>query len=177
LYGSIRKLIRQDGGEWGMKRIAPVIVLSAFVVGMFGAAAAASDHFQLSATSEKAAARQYLSIVAPVNAAAAKFNSQANEWSDSTSDAEAEADAEPLISAVLKLNSKLKDDHWPKSSRSAIKILVRVDAALVKALRSLSSVNQTDLSSLFADFQRDQSNLGAAATIVRHDLGLPPVKD
>jgi hypothetical protein len=160
-----------------MKRIALVIVLSVLIfVGMFGVAAAVSDHFQISATKE-AAARQYLTIVAPVNAAAARFNSQANEWSDSTSDAEAEADAKPLIGAVLRLNSKLKDDRWPKSSRSAIKSLVSVDAALVKALRSLSSVNQTDLSSLFTYFQRDQSNLGAAATIVRHDLGLPPVKD
>jgi len=154
-----------------------MIMLSVFVVvGMFASAAAASDR-QLLAASKKADARQYLTIVAPVNVAAAKFNSQANEWSDSTSDAEAEADARPLITAVLKLNSKLKDDRWPKSSKSAIKTLVSVDTALVRALRSLSSVDQVDLSSLFSTFQRDQSDLGAAASLVRQDLGLPPVKD
>jgi hypothetical protein len=154
-----------------MKRMAPMIVLSgSMLLGMFGVAGAA-------AISQKAAARQYLTIVAPVNAAADKFNSQANEWSNSTTNAQAEADAKPLISAVLKLNSKLHNDRWPTSSRSAINALVSADAALIKALRSLSSVNQVNASSLISTFHRDQGDLGSAATMVRRDLGLRPVKD
>jgi len=166
-----------DSGRWGMKRIATVIGLSGLIsIGMFGAAGAESDHRHVSAISKKIAAKEYVSIVAPVNVAADRFNSQANEWSDSTTNAQAETDATPLIAAVLKLNSKLANGSWPASSGRAIKSLIKIDATLIGDLRSLSAVDNVDSSSVFATFRRDQGDLGAAATAVRHDLGLPAVK-
>jgi len=160
-----------------MKRIATVIGLSGLIsIGMFATAGAASSHRHLPAISKKVAAKEYVSVVAPVNVAAEGFASQANEWSDSTTNAQAETDAKPLIAAVLKLNSKLANGSWPPAARPAIKSLIKIDATLIGDLRSLSSVDNVNSSSLFGTFRRDQGDLGAAATAVRQDLGLPPVK-
>lgn len=126
--------------------------------------------------SKSSAAKQYLTIVAPVNAASRKFNSEASRWTSSTTDAQASSDAEPLIRAILKLNTQLSHDRWPASSMSDIKSLVSVDNALIAGLRSLATVNVENSSSVLATLQRDRSELGVAANRVRQDLGLTPVK-
>jgi hypothetical protein len=145
------------------------------LAGAPGAAGAALRPRHSAAISKEASAQQYLSIVSPLNAVADRFNNEANAWTSSTTNSQAENDAKPVMKAILKLNTELVDDHWPSSSKMDVKALITIDALLVGDFRSLSSANLADMSSVIANLQRDQSELGEAASRLRQNLGLPSV--
>lgn len=165
------------------------LALSAVVLAGIGLAAAlpaaASNHKTTTTTHPKrkkaaakgittaAAGKQYLALVAPVNATLSAFGTEANGWTDSTTNAQAEADAQPAISALNSLDGKLLSDKWPAADETDIKSLVTNIAPVTGDLQGLSSVNLLNGSSWEATFQRDASNFSAAVAIVRHDLGLP----
>jgi hypothetical protein len=149
-----------------MKRASIVVVLCGCLsLSMFGVAGA-------TAISKKGAAKQYLALVAPVNAAAGKLIKQINGWTDSTTHAKAETDAKPVIAVALKFDNELTTDSWPASAKSDVKALNKAVAPLVADLRALKSDNLQN-PSVLTTFERGLNALGAAATAVRYDLGLP----
>ena len=123
--------------------------------------------------SEKAAAKQYLAISVPLNAAANKLVNLVGGWTNKITNAKAGNQAKPAIAAVLTFNRALASDAWPPSARSDVTALRKADAPLVADLRSLSSENLQNPSPILADFSRDESALGSAANVLRYDLGLP----
>jgi hypothetical protein len=116
----------------------------------------------------------YLAIAAPADAALATFDTQAGEWTDSTTNSEAEADAQPAIAALHTLVSALTNGQWPAVATADIHTMIGDVAALIGDLQGLSSVNLTNASGFTATVQRDAATLGSAVDLVRHDLGLPP---
>ncbi len=150
-----------------MKRTSVVVLLScSLTIGVAGTAGATT-------ISDKAAAKQYLAIVAPVNAAGNKFVEQVAGWTTAITNAKAETEAKPVIAAALNFDTALGNDSWPPSARSDVKTLRKADASLVADLRALSSDKLHNSSSIVAKFERDEGALGAAAATVRYDLGLP----
>lgn len=160
-----------------------LFVLALLMVGTFVTPALASTKHKVkpkhpsSTITVKAAGRQYLALVNPVNTTIATFVSQANGWSDSTTDAQAEADAQPVIKDLQNLQTGLLRDRWPSVARNDIKALVQSIAPLVGDLEGLASLNLLSASSWETTFERDASSTGTAANIVRSDLGLPPAKN
>ncbi len=144
------------------------LLLGMLVLPVMGADSAAAS----TALSQRAEAKQYLTLAAPLNAAASKFVKQVDGWTNTITNARAETEAKPVIAAALTFDSGLKSDSWPKAARSDVKALRGADAPLVADLRALSSDNLHSPAGPLAKFERDENALGAAASAVRSDLGL-----
>lgn len=122
------------------------------------------------------AAQQYLRVVAPVNAAIARFNSTARTWSDSTTGAEALAAARPLVSAFNAVQPRLLEiaAAYPAAAgslRAGVAAAQRITLDLV----NLARLDTIGLSTWARGFGADVAKLVVASKRVRADLGLPPL--
>ena len=126
------------------------------------------------ATTKAQAGSSYLAAVGPSNSAMDSFSTEAQAWTDSTTDSQAEDQAQPLIAAIRTLEPKLlaiATDYAPAATD--LKAEVNAAAAVQGDLASLSNVNFLNASSWTQQFASDAAKLGAASNIVRSDLGLP----
>ncbi len=121
----------------------------------------------------KAAAKQYLKDVAPVNSALTKFADQAGKWSDSTTDAQAENDATPAINALQKLQNELLSQSWPAKAKGDVRTLYKAIPGLEANLFALSGITILNDGSWLSTFSTDSATIGSDSNIVRHDLKLP----
>jgi hypothetical protein len=64
---------------------------------------------------------------------------------------------------------------WPPETAVDVKELVRADRAFIGDLRALENVDVLSLG-LVNQARQDTTKGGAAANVVRADLGLPPVR-
>ncbi len=121
------------------------------------------------------AAQRYLAIATPVNNAAATLQTQANGWTNSTTNVEMAADAHPVIQAITEAIPsllKLAQDYPPAAND--LKALVLAVSAVSGDLNGLADLNELNLSTWESQFKHDESIESAATATVRSDLGLPP---
>jgi hypothetical protein len=126
--------------------------------------------------SQQELAATYLRIVKPANEELDRWFARAQRWTDNTPKTQAVKDSQPLIDAYEEAGSKLLRVPWPEATRADVKDLVRADAALIADLNGLGTVDDLSADQWVSQFQHDASQAGAAANIVRADLGLPPNK-
>lgn len=124
--------------------------------------------------SVNAAAAAYLADVAPTNVAITAFQTASSSWTTSTTDAQAEATAQPLISALSTLETKLETTDWPATAQADVKTMTTDVAALNASLETLSTLNFLDEGTWLQGYTTAAGALGVAVGEVRHDLGLPP---
>jgi hypothetical protein len=157
-----------------MTKRLPVLALATSLV--LGGTAVLTSAAGAQGISKKAAAKQYLALVNPTNAALVTFGAEAKQWVDSTPDAEAEADAKPVIASFMKLEAGLIDDRWPSGSRADVKAMVKSIAPVTGDLQSLATLNLLNASTWINTFERDVNGVKTSVAFVRHDLGLPATK-
>jgi hypothetical protein len=121
-------------------------------------------------------AQTYLRIVKPANQASEALRKKASHWTDSTTPAQAAKDAEPTIAAYRAADNALLRVDWPAATRWDVKELVRADSALIGDLEALEGLDAFSTGNWSSQFVQDAEKVGAAANIVRADLGLPPYK-
>ena len=138
-------------------------IVSALVVGGISGAAQnhkKPPHHAPTAITRSAAAKQYLALVAPANAAIAKFDAQAKTWSDSTSDIQAEVAAKPVIAVLGTLGRGLVNDRWPKAAAADIKGVATAIAPMTGDLEGLANINVFSASSWISTFRPRPQLLG-----------------
>jgi hypothetical protein len=122
------------------------------------------------------AAHDYLRVVAPVNAAIARFNRTARTWTASTTAAEALAAARPLISAFNAVQPRLVEIAiaYPAAAgslRAGVAAVQRITVDLV----NLARLDTIGLAAWARGFGADVAKLVGLSTRIRADLGLPPL--
>ena len=126
--------------------------------------------------STAAAGSAYLADAAPANAVLTTFGAKAAAWTNNTTSAQAEADAQPAITALQTLDTALTNAQWPSAATADVHTLIGDVGALIGDLQGLSTVNLLSGSSFVANLKRDLASLGTAVALVRHDLGLLPLR-
>jgi hypothetical protein len=120
------------------------------------------------------ARQQYLSDVAPANAAIAGFKAQVLTWTGSTSDSTARADAHPLVTALEGLQQALRSQRWPKVVRYQVqKEAVDISPEIVD-LQNVTVETAATGARWIEQFDNDEVNLHTDVIAVRKALGLPP---
>jgi hypothetical protein len=115
-------------------------------------------------------AAQYLRIVGPANTALAAFGKAAQALPAGATAADVARLAAPALADAQTADNKLLRAVWPVSAQADIKALVTADAGLIAALQDTSASAQDYLTGV----SQAGAKAGAAANIVRADLGLPP---
>jgi hypothetical protein len=158
-------------------RVICTIATAGVILAACGTSGPSNSASTTTTISVSAAATQYLAAVAPVNASLDSFSKEADEWSNTTTDAQAATEAKPTIEALQNLSAKLTSDEWPSNTVSDVHTLVGDIGALTGDLQGLSTFDMLDASSWEATFVRDVTSLKTAVGLVRHDLNLPPATD
>jgi hypothetical protein len=122
----------------------------------------------------KEAADKYLEILGPANAALAKWQKQAQSYTDDTTAEEIGKDTAPVAAALDDASAALLRVQWPSSVAPDVKELVRAHGPLAGDFRSVSSQTIFSVQNWITQLQQDAGKAHAAANIVRSDLGLPP---
>lgn len=122
---------------------------------------------------KKAAGKQYLKDVAPLNTQITKFNAESDKWTSATTDAQGEKAATPLIAALRTLQNKLLSQSWPSGAKHDVRVLYNETSSLEADLLTISTISDLDSGSWASKFANDATKVGSDANIVRHDLGLP----
>jgi len=187
IFGSVGKnQIESSGGRQAGRRIAVagtvlgwvgvaiLAVLIALAVVTSRNPTRATPSPKRTVPSVAAASRAYLSLITPVNSAAATFVSEAAGWNSQTTDFQLASEAQPVISTLQRFRQQLLSGPWPVSAEQDVTTLGSKVAPVVGDLERLSSLSLADASSWEATFGRDSTILRAADNAVRHDLGLPP---
>jgi hypothetical protein len=123
--------------------------------------------------SVKTAGKQFLKDVAPLNAAFAKFETEASKWNNSTSEKEAVKEAAPAIAAMRKFQVKLLSQSWPKKARNDIRTLYSGFSPLEADLVILGEWSTLNVSNWVSKYTTDFATLSSDDNFVRHDLRLP----
>jgi hypothetical protein len=118
-------------------------------------------------------ARQYLSDVAPYNAAFRTFNHVGDSWTASTPGAARAAGAAPFLAAVKRLAHLLRTQHWPGSARADVQSLAALDDQVAGLLEELPELDASHLSSWQATMLHVLTLAAATSGQVHADLGLP----
>jgi hypothetical protein len=154
---------------------AGALLAVAMITGVAGTAGA-TDHkpaHHSTAITEKAAAKQYLGIVGPVNTDLSAFANAAGNWPSDETGPEAFKAAGTAIAALRTVQTDLLKDEWPKGAQADVKIENQDVAPLLGDLQGLDSANALSISSLSTNLTRDGQILTTQSNILRHDLGLP----
>lgn len=109
-------------------------------------------------------ARQYLTLIAPVNTAITTWQAQLKAHPSWTAQ-QASTAAAPIVTALSTFDSKVLRVSWPATVRPDVVTLVRDDASMAAALSSPLGL---------IGFTSAAARTGADANVVRADLGLPP---
>jgi hypothetical protein len=157
-----------------------VVALSLAACGSAASSSPTTTQPPATTTTVSAAASAYLTDVDPVNVAWHNFLLEASAWTSGTTGTQAEADAQPLISALRKLDATLVNvqvyDQWGTGG-AHINTLMNAIAFFEGDLSGLavSSPSVFPAASMLAMDQKDYAALSAAVNRVRIDLGLPPL--
>lgn len=131
-----------------------------------------------STLSVKEAASAYVADIGPTDTALPAFKTQMAAWNSSTTDAQAEADAQPLITAInileTKLETKLETTNWPSSAKADVETMTTDLGQFNASLEGLSTFNFLDDGTWVQGFTSANNALIVAVGEVHHDLGLPP---
>ena len=122
--------------------------------------------------SVKAAGKQFLKDVAPLNATFAKFEPEASKWNNSTTEKQAEKDATPAIWAMRKFQANLLTQSWPKKARPDVRTLYSGFSPLEADLEVLAQFSTLNVGNWETKFATDFTTLSSDDNFVRHDLGL-----
>lgn len=118
--------------------------------------------------------QQYLTIVAPYNAALTAFNVHMKPY-DGTANYPSETDLQswctPFAAAVTDFDNLLLRSPWPPDAVADIHALATADAPELADLNNCGSPNEL---TWFTQFDKDDQSSSTAANVVRADLGLPP---
>jgi hypothetical protein len=125
------------------------------------------------AMSLKAAGKQYLTDVAPADAALKSFESEMRAWSNSTSDAEGEQQAAPVFAALRTLQRSLLSQTWPRFVKGGVRFICDEDIASREEDLSMIDGNSSLGNGAFQfTFSADSKTIDSDAFYVRKDLGL-----
>jgi hypothetical protein len=122
---------------------------------------------------KKAAGKQYVKDVAPLNVSISKFNSELLKWTNSTTDAQGENDAKPLITSMQDFQNKLLGQSWPSAAKHDVRVLYNAISPLEADLENISDASALNDGTFSSKFNMDSAVVGSDSNIVRHDLGLP----
>jgi hypothetical protein len=118
--------------------------------------------------------QKYLQIIGPANGALAKWQEQANSYTDSTTAEEIGRDTAPVAAAIDDASAALLRVQWPSSIAPDVKELVRSYGPLSGDFRSVSNQTVFSVQNWITQLLQDAGKAHAASNIVRSDLGLPP---
>jgi hypothetical protein len=124
-------------------------------------------------TSRHAAARQYLSDIAPYTSATSVFAKDANSWGNSTTVSTMGKEAAPVIAALRGMQRDFLKQKWPKNTRADIRALYSSIGPVIGDFESISSLTPGTLSTWEGQVSRDGAITASASNLVRSDLGLP----
>lgn len=116
-------------------------------------------------------AAAYLAAVAPANRTVDVFNAKIDGLNTA---AEASAAAAPVIASFSAVEQKLARLPWTGQAATDARAVIGASAALRASLQSAAEADVFSASTLRAAFNRDAAQFGAAVTVLRADLGLPP---
>lgn len=167
--------IGPSNSSYGLSVRAPRVIAATALLGLVGFAIAPAAFAAPSPHTSKAGT-QYLADAAPVNKALNAFIADAGKWTKSTPSSVAGAEAKPSEKALGTLDHQLLVQTWPSKAKAAIRSLYNADTSLLGDLAGLGSVNILTGSQWGITFDKDATTVGAAANVVRHDLGLPAAK-
>ena len=130
------------------------------------------------AMSVKAAGKQYLSDVAPANAALRSFESEIHAWTNSTPDAEGEQQAAPVFTALRTLRRNFLSQTWPRFVQGGVRFMCDEDIASLEEDLSMIDANSSLGNGAFQfTFSADSKTIDSHAFYVRRDLDLPGGSD
>jgi hypothetical protein len=122
----------------------------------------------------KAAGKQYLTDVAPANAALRSFESEIHAWTNSTPDAEGEQQAAPVFTALRTLRRNLLSQTWPRFVKGGVRFICDEDiASLEEDLSMIDSNSSLGNGAFQFTFSADSKTIDSDAFYVRRDLDLP----
>jgi hypothetical protein len=122
----------------------------------------------------KAAGRQYAEDVASANVALKTFNSEINEWTNSTADAEGERQAASVLATLKALQKNLLSQNWPRFVKGGVRFICQEDiSSLEEDLREIGSNSSLGNGAFQITFRADSRTLDSDAFYIRKDLGLP----
>lgn len=153
----------------------PRLIAASALLGLVGFAIAPAAFAAPSPHTSKAGA-QYLTDAAPVNKALNTFVAESGKWTNSTPSSVAGREAAPVEKVLGTLDHQLLVQIWPSKAKTAVRHLYNADVSLSGDLAGLGSVDVLTSSQWGITFAKDATTVGAAANIVRHDLGLPASK-
>jgi hypothetical protein len=126
------------------------------------------------AISTNAAAKQYMKDVASVNAALKTFDSQINDWNDSTANAEGEQQAASVLTALGALRKNLLSQTWPQFVKGDLRFMVKEDiTSLDEDLHQIDNNASLGNGAFQYVFHLDSKVTYLHASNVRRVLGLP----
>jgi hypothetical protein len=117
---------------------------------------------------------QYLAIVAPANAALRTWRAALDKLGNDPAASDVARVTAPLITAYESTDNALLRAQWPANAEADIKNLVTTDGTLTGDLNAAGGQNVFSAASWESQVASDGGKAGAAANIVRADLGLPP---
>jgi hypothetical protein len=120
--------------------------------------------------------KQYLAIVAPANAQLATFTRKVAALPVSATGADVQKLALPLIDAIRAANKKLLRASWPAGAMSDIHALVAGDNVVIGDLQSVVGKAAASLPAWEKQLGADGEKINGLVSIVRADLGLPPLQ-
>ncbi|MGC1237788.1 MAG: hypothetical protein WA860_03250 [Acidimicrobiales bacterium] len=127
-----------------------------------------------SAMGLKSAGKQYLTDVAPANAALKSFESEIHAWTNSTPDAEGEHQAAPVFTALRTLQRNLLSQTWPRFVKGGVRFICDEDiTSLEEDLSMIDSNSSLGNGAFQFTFSADSKTIDSHALYVRRDLGLP----
>lgn len=153
------------------------VMLLAGCGGTSGTAAAPPSSTAPSATTVPSAspsvdlAAAYLAAVAPANRTVDVFNAKIDGLNTA---AEASAAVAPVVASFSAVEQKLARLPWTGQAATDARAVIGASAALRASLQSAAEADVFSASTLRAAFNRDAAQFGAAVTVLRADLGLPP---
>ncbi len=127
--------------------------------------------------SKAQAGREYLAIVAPINAAIATFDHQVSALSSSVSVSALTPIVTRLAAALQTSNVKLNTlaTAYPPAA-SALHALTGASSSLVGILQSVSGQTVLSISGWVTHVAQTESEVSNDGNIVRSTLGLPPAQ-
>ena len=118
--------------------------------------------------------KQYLALVAPLNAALNTFTAKVNALPTVATVGDLNALAAPLVPALTTFDAALQRLPFPPPMSTDVSALIAADTAAVGDLDRAGSVAGAKVSTWLQQFSTDSRRFSAAASAVRADLGLPP---
>jgi hypothetical protein len=119
---------------------------------------------------------QYLQIVAPANAAFEVARPKLNSMPAGATGADLNRLLAPYIAACAAQDEALLRVAWPAAFQTDVRTLVTADRVHEAYLGTAGTQNAFSIPAWMAGLSQDIGAVVAAVSVVRADLGLPPIK-